>query len=96
MARRPRRPEVVVGVAPARGALRLLPAQTVGSRKWKCVPGRGVLLQRLYKEGAAVTKNEVLFQIDPAPLRRCCAGSTAPAARANQLQARRNRDRVPW
>lgn len=92
-------PEVVVGVA-EQGAAPLglsYTAQTVGSREVE-VRARvsGILLQRLYKEGAAVTQNEVLFQIDPAPFEAVVAQDRAAlaVARAGQLQARRNRDRV--
>lgn len=92
-------PEVVVGVAqPGAAPLSLsYTAQTVGSREVE-VRARvsGILLQRLYKEGAAVAKDEVLFQIDPAPFEAVVAQDRAAlaVARANQLQARRNRDRV--
>lgn len=92
-------PEVVVGVAqPGAAPLSLsYTAQTVGSREVE-VRARvsGILLQRLYTEGAAVAKDEVLFQIDPTPFEAAVAqdrGALA-VARANQLQARRNRDRV--
>lgn len=92
-------PEVVVGVA-EQGAAPLslsYTAQTVGSREVE-VRARvsGILLQRLYKEGAAVTQNEVLFQIDPAPFEAVVAQDRAAlaVARAGQLQATRNRDRV--
>ncbi len=92
-------PEVVVAVAQASAAPLSLgyAAQTVGSREVE-VRARvsGILLQRLYKEGAAVTRDEVLFQIDPAHFEAEVAQSRAAlaVARANQLQARRNRDRV--
>jgi membrane fusion protein, multidrug efflux system len=92
-------PEVVVGVAqPVAAPLSLsYTAQTVGSREVE-VRARvsGILLRRLYKEGAAVTKDEVLFQIDPAPFEAAVAQdrATLAVAHANQLQARRNRDRV--
>lgn len=92
-------PEVVVGVAqPGAAPLSLsYTARTVGSREVE-VRARvsGILLQRLYKEGAAVAKDEVLFQMDPAPFEAVVAQDRAAlaVARANQLQARRNRDRV--
>ncbi len=95
----PTPPEVVVGVAqPGAVPLRLsYTAQTVGSREVE-VRARvsGMLLQRLYREGAAVASDEVLFQIDPAPFEAVVAQDRAAlaVARANQLQARRNRDRV--
>ena len=91
--------EVVVGVVAQRPApLRLTyTAQTVGSREVE-VRARvsGILLRRLYQEGAAVTQGQVLFELDPAPFEAAVAQYRAAlaVARANQTQAQRNRDRI--
>jgi len=42
----------------------------------------GVLLKRLYKEGSDVQQGQVLFQIDPAPLRSQLDGAEAALAQA--------------
>lgn len=95
----PPAPEVVVGQA-EQGVVPLTltyTAQTLGSREVE-VRARvsGILLKRLYQEGAAVKQDEVLFQIDPAPFEAVVAEDRAAlaVARANQAQARRSRDRV--
>lgn len=72
-------------------------AQTVGSREVE-VRARvsGILLKRLYQEGAVVKQGEVLFQIDPAPFATVVAQAKANLAvmQAGQAQAKRDRDRV--
>jgi membrane fusion protein (multidrug efflux system) len=95
----PALPEVVIGHA-AEAAVPLnlsYTAQTLGSREVE-VRARvsGILLKRLYQEGNAVKQGDVLFQIDPAPFEAAVAQDRAALAiaRANQTQARRNRDRI--
>lgn len=92
-------PEVVVGVV-TKGAAPLglsYTAQTVGSREVE-VRARvsGLLLKRLYQEGATVKQGDVLFEIDAAPFEAVVAQDRAAlaVARAGQAQAKRNRDRV--
>lgn len=92
-------PEVVVGVV-TKGAEPLglsYTAQTVGSREVE-VRARvsGLLLKRLYQEGATVKQGEVLFELDAAPFEAVVAQDRAAlaVARAGQTQAKRNRDRV--
>ena len=61
----------------------------------------GILLKRLYKEGSEVREGQVLFQIDPAPLKSALDAALAglAQARANatnaHVVAQRNRDLVP-
>lgn len=92
-------PEVVVAQATQRAVPLALSytAQTVGSREVE-VRARvsGILLKRLYQEGAPVKQGDLLFQIDPAPFEAVVAEDRAALAvtRANQTQARRNRDRI--
>ena len=46
----------------------------------------GVLQQRLFREGEAVTAGQPLFQIDPAPYRAALASAEASVARAEAAQ----------
>lgn len=61
----------------------------------------GVLQQRAYTEGTQVTRGEVLFRIDPAPLQATLAQAQAQlaSARANlgnaQIQAKRAKELIP-
>lgn len=70
---------------------------TVGAREVE-VRARvtGIVLKRLYREGAVVRQGDVLFQIDPAPFQAAVAQSKADlaVATANAAQARRDRDRI--
>ncbi len=56
----------------------------------------GILLKRLYREGALSEANAVLFKIDPAPFQAAVAKARAEAGvqQANAQQARRERDRI--
>ncbi|HVY82397.1 MAG TPA: efflux RND transporter periplasmic adaptor subunit [Steroidobacteraceae bacterium] len=56
----------------------------------------GILLKRLYKEGARVRENELLFKIDPAPFQARVAQARAELGvqQANLQQALRERDRI--
>ena len=61
----------------------------------------GVLLQRTYEEGSDVKKGQVLFKIDPAPLRAALEASLATLAQAQatytnaHISARRIRELAP-
>lgn len=61
----------------------------------------GVLLKRLYKEGSDVKEGQVLFQIDPAPLRAALDGAQAAFAQAEaqatnaHIAAQRTRELLP-
>jgi membrane fusion protein (multidrug efflux system) len=61
----------------------------------------GILLKRLYKEGSEVREGQVLFQIDPAPLKAALDAAIASLAQAHanatnaHVVAQRNRDLVP-
>ncbi|MCL7713979.1 efflux RND transporter periplasmic adaptor subunit [Stenotrophomonas mori] len=56
----------------------------------------GVLLKRAYDEGAAVKEGQLLFQIDPAPLRASLAAAEASlaSARASHVNAKTAADRA--
>jgi membrane fusion protein (multidrug efflux system) len=56
----------------------------------------GILLERLYEEGAAVRAGELLFRIDPAPYQAAVAGARGElnVRRAELAQATRERDRI--
>ncbi len=60
----------------------------------------GVLQKRLYKEGSTVKEGQILFQIDPAPLRAALDGAEAALAQAqaqatnSHVTAQRNRELV--
>ena len=58
----------------------------------------GILLQRLFTEGAEVKAGEVLFQIDPAPLQAAYSSAKATLAKAEaglkQTQAKADRYKV--
>ncbi|HEV7715378.1 MAG TPA: efflux RND transporter periplasmic adaptor subunit, partial [Steroidobacteraceae bacterium] len=56
----------------------------------------GILLKRLYHEGASVKEGELLFKIDPATFQAQAARARAELGvqRANLQQAQRERDRV--
>jgi len=60
----------------------------------------GVLLKRLYKEGSDVRQGQVLFQIDPAPLRAALDGAEAALAQAQanavnaHISAQRTRELI--
>ena len=56
----------------------------------------GILLKRLYQEGARVKEGEVLFRIDPAPFEAQVARARAEVGvqQANLQAARRERDRI--
>lgn len=61
----------------------------------------GVLLKRAYDEGTNVKKGQLLFQIDPAPLKAVLAASSAALAQAqatytnNKITAKRVRELAP-
>ncbi len=61
----------------------------------------GVLQKRLYREGSNVKEGQVLFQIDPAPLRAVLDAAEAALAQAQaqatnaHVTAQRNRELVP-
>ena len=61
----------------------------------------GVLLKRAYDEGTDVKKGQLLFQIDPAPLKAALAASSAALAQAqatytnNKITAKRVRELAP-
>jgi membrane fusion protein (multidrug efflux system) len=61
----------------------------------------GVLLKRNYDEGTDVKKGQLLFQIDPAPLKAALAASSAALAQAqatytnNKITAQRVRELAP-
>lgn len=73
------------------------PAQLKGVREVE-VRSRvsGILLERLYDEGARVEAGDVLFRIDPDPFRAEVARARAALAveEANLNQAQRERDRI--
>jgi membrane fusion protein (multidrug efflux system) len=73
------------------------PAQLRGIREVE-VRARvsGILLERLYDEGARVEAGEILFRIDPDPFRAEVARARAAVGveEANLGQARRERDRI--
>ena len=56
----------------------------------------GILLKRLYREGARVRANDLLFRIDPAPFEADAAKARAELGvqQAALQQARRERDRI--
>ena len=56
----------------------------------------GVLLKRVYAEGSLVKEGQLLFQIDPAPLRASLASAEGQlaAARANYINAKSLADRA--
>ena len=60
----------------------------------------GVLQKRVYKEGSRVKKGQILFQIDPAPLKAALDAAEAALAQAEaqatnaHITAQRNRDLV--
>jgi membrane fusion protein (multidrug efflux system) len=56
----------------------------------------GILLKRLYREGARVRENELLFKIDPAPFQAQVARARGELGiqQANLQQAQRERDRI--
>lgn len=56
----------------------------------------GILLKRMYQEGARVKEGELLFRIDPAPFEAQAARARAELGvqQANLQQARRERDRI--
>ena len=88
----------VVDVEPRALALVLeYPAQLKGVREVE-VRARvsGILLERLYSEGSRVEAGEILFRIDPDPLRAEAARARAALGveEANLGQARRDRDRI--
>lgn len=72
-------------------------AQLTGAREVE-VRARvsGILLERLYDEGAAVDAGDVLFRLDPAPFRAEVARVRAELGvrRADLRQAERERDRI--
>jgi membrane fusion protein (multidrug efflux system) len=55
----------------------------------------GIVLERTFREGSDVTKGDVLYRIDPAPMRAALASAEASLARAdaNLLQAKQRADR---
>jgi membrane fusion protein, multidrug efflux system len=61
----------------------------------------GVLQKRLYKEGSLVKEGQILFQIDPAPLKAALDAAQASLAQAEaqatnaHVTAQRNRDLIP-
>ena len=61
----------------------------------------GVLQKRLYKEGSRVREGQILFQIDPAPLKAALDAAEASLAQAEaqatnaHVTAQRNRDLIP-
>lgn len=61
----------------------------------------GVLQKRLYKEGSLVKEGQILFQIDPAPLKAALDAAEASLAQAEaqatnaHVTAQRNRDLIP-
>lgn len=61
----------------------------------------GILLERTYDEGTNVKKGQVLFQIDPAPLKAALASAEANLAQAqatytnNKVNARRSHQLAP-
>jgi membrane fusion protein, multidrug efflux system len=61
----------------------------------------GVLQKRLYKEGSRVREGQILFQIDPAPLKAALDAAEASLAQAEaqatnaHITAQRNRDLLP-
>jgi membrane fusion protein (multidrug efflux system) len=61
----------------------------------------GVLVKRVYREGSDVKEGDLLFEIDPAPLRAALNASQATLAQAqatytnNHIAAQRARDLVP-
>jgi membrane fusion protein (multidrug efflux system) len=73
------------------------PAQLRGVREVE-VRARvsGILLERLYDEGARVAAGDVLFRLDPEPFRAAAARARAELQlqEANLGQARRERDRI--
>ena len=88
----------VVEVQPKALALVLeYPAQLRGAREVE-VRARvsGILLERLYEEGARVAAGDLLFRIDPDPFRAAAAQARAELGvqQANLAQARRERDRI--
>jgi membrane fusion protein (multidrug efflux system) len=88
----------VVDVEPRSLTLDLeYPAQLRGVREVE-VRARvsGILLERLYDEGASVEAGDILFRIDPDPFRAEAARARAALAveEANLGQARRERDRI--
>ncbi|HTV19516.1 MAG TPA: efflux RND transporter periplasmic adaptor subunit [Polyangiaceae bacterium] len=54
----------------------------------------GYLIQRTYEEGAAVKKDQVLFEIDPRPFRTAMAQAEATLARAQADLGRAERDKA--
>jgi len=54
----------------------------------------GYLVQRTYEEGAAVRKDQVLFEIDPRPFRTALAQAEATLARAQADLGRAERDKA--
>jgi len=56
----------------------------------------GILLKRLYQEGARVKEGDLLFRIDPAPFQAQAARARAEVGvqQANLQQAQRERDRI--
>lgn len=56
----------------------------------------GILLKRMYREGARVRENELLFKIDPAPFQATVARARAEVGvqQATRQQALRERDRI--
>jgi membrane fusion protein, multidrug efflux system len=56
----------------------------------------GILLKRMYQEGARVKEGDLLFRIDPAPFEAQVARARAElgVAQANLQQARRERERI--
>jgi membrane fusion protein (multidrug efflux system) len=55
----------------------------------------GIVLERAFREGSDVTKGDVLYRIDPAPMRAALASAEASLARADAslLQAKQRADR---
>ena len=93
-------PQEVTVAEVAHGALPLeleYTGRTAGSREVE-VRARvsGILLERRYEEGRAVRQGDVLFRIDPDPVRAAAAQARAEAnvTRAQLEQARRERDRI--
>ncbi|MEW5318372.1 MAG: hypothetical protein WDW38_009597 [Sanguina aurantia] len=97
-------PEVgVVKVEPTNAALTRDLVGRLSSFRSADVRARvaGVLLKRVYDEGTDVKKDQVLFQIDPAPLKAVLDSSVATLAQAqatltnNKIQAQRAHELAP-
>jgi membrane fusion protein (multidrug efflux system) len=88
----------VVTIAPENAALTVVLPGRVSAMRVAEVRARatGILLKRLFEEGADVTANQVLFEIDPAPLQASYDSVKASVAKAKataeqaQAKAKRN------